>query len=372
VWGPGLFHQKVTPAAALKTPAEAVHVDFLRVMAGVGRTVKHHLLLADFMRYPVMWHWVILALRWWQQLTGVGHGDSLAAAALRDNVRLMLAGCKRCWTFQLLDTLSALGVVPRQAWMPSAGVVPMVQQVLQLDISEEDVLDALQLKFDSVLTDAQHGPSPRDPACPSSSIMVSTYLAWVRAADLSRKPLHLKHTRMTFQQVQCVSRLRLGWHKLAIQEGRFRKVDRGQRGCPLCARLPRRLRSAVAANGTVEDILHFVVECPALDGMRAKFPVLFHPAYISSEDAGTHARYVFNHKHQGMVATALQSLLSKREELLDLIKQRVTDSELLDHMLPDGPPVCVESQRVLAAENYSMVMCDGTSDGGVRMAPDWY
>jgi hypothetical protein len=370
VWGPELFHRKVTPAAALKTPAEAVHVDFLRMMAGVGRTVKHHLLLADFMRYPIMWHWVVLAVRWWLRLTGDSHRDSLAAAALRDNVRLMLAGCKECWAFRLLDTLSTLGVVLRQAWMPSTGMVPAVQQVLQLNIAEKDVLSALQHKFDSVLVGAQGGPSPRDPACPSSSIMVSTYLAWVRAADLSRRPMHLKHTRMTFQQVQCVSRLRLGWHKLAIQEGRFRNIQRDQRGCPLCVQLPARLRTAVAEEGAVEDILHFVVECPALDGMRERFPVLYHPEYISSADAGTHARYVFNHKHQGMVATALQSLLRHREELLGLIQQGVNGEELLDHMLPDGTPLCVESQRLLAAENYSMMMYE---DGaGVQVAPDWY
>ena len=66
VWGPWVFHGMLEKPWS--TGSEEVHLDFLRIMAGVGRQVKRELLLWEFMRYPIMWHWVRLEARFWQRL----------------------------------------------------------------------------------------------------------------------------------------------------------------------------------------------------------------------------------------------------------------------------------------------------------------
>jgi hypothetical protein len=71
VWGPWLFYHEDGLAGrnVEHTAAEKVHLDFLRIMAGVGKTTKQVLLLHDFQRLPVLWRWVALSVRMWCRLT---------------------------------------------------------------------------------------------------------------------------------------------------------------------------------------------------------------------------------------------------------------------------------------------------------------
>jgi Reverse transcriptase (RNA-dependent DNA polymerase) len=234
VWGPWVFHGRLD--SPLCTPAEGVHTDFLRIMAGTGRRIKHQLLLWDYNRYPTMWHWVALATRFWGKLTAADARDKLSAIAMRADVQLMLSGCQHCWAFKFMDTLSCMGVVSREMWQPCAGRQLSVESVMSIKVKESAVTDALTGKWDAEMSQLRACQvDPRDPACAGDRIMAATYVAWVRAASVP--PPHLKCKKLSFRQGQCLVRFRLGWHDLAIQTGRFSGVPRQQRKCVLCEAL---------------------------------------------------------------------------------------------------------------------------------------
>lgn len=218
VWGPWLFHSRngLQVEAGAHVAADKVYRDCLRLMAGVGERANKHLLLLDFARLPLVWRWVALATRLWCKLVSASHADKLSARALRDDVRLMLRGCKDCWVYKWLDTLSSLGVVDRCMWVPTRVSCPTVGAVLGLAVTEKAVKEVLQSKFVQVLADAQVGVNishmadtlPRVAA--SAQVQMQTYVSWVRARDLTLAPPHLKCKRLSFEQVQTICRIRLG------------------------------------------------------------------------------------------------------------------------------------------------------------------
>jgi Reverse transcriptase (RNA-dependent DNA polymerase) len=385
VWGPWLFHQKwrrPSPAA----PAEAVLVDFLRIMAGVGKRVKSELLLHDFLRLPTLWRWVCLAVRLCTKLTGPAAHDKLSAKALREDVRLMLQGCKDCWVFKLLDTLSDMGVVQREAWQPHDHQWPTVSSVLSIIPTEKHVKEELQARWDDILLDAQPDEDAADAVTHSASadtIMLASYLAWVRPWDLSHKLPHLKCQWVTHKQFQCIARMRLGWHSLAIQQGRFRQVPRCRRSCELCkvhGFVDMRVASwGPAAQGgdgghaegdgqalappidPPEDLLHFLVECRILEPVRnqERFRPLFQPDMLSCSHASTLARYIMNYPNQALLADGLLALHERRALCMEQLRQGQFMTDL-------DEPVCPVLRRQVAFESWYEAPIE------VKLAHQWY
>jgi hypothetical protein len=349
VWGPWVFHGRLDDP--LNTAAEAVHMDYLRIMAGTGRRIKHVLLLWDYNRYPTMWHWVALAARFWGKLTAVDASDKLSAVAMRADVQLMLSGCQQCWVFKFLDTLSHLGVLSRDVWQSCDGRHLGVEGVMSIKVKEKAVTDALASKWDATMSQlVTCQVDPRDPACESDRIMAATYVAWVRATSVS--PPHLKCKLLSFRQVQYIVRFRLGWHGLAIQTGRFSRVPRNQRKCVLCEAMHHMEDDGQCP---VEDMLHFLIECRVMQPIREKFPKLFTPSWLPDNKASTHAKYVLNHPDQYQVAYALHCMQEHRRSCLEYVRLGE-----IDRLLPDGYiPEDVALRRLLAAQNYYDDMPEG-------------
>jgi sorting nexin-29 len=69
IWGPLMFAQRLR-GRPFGTRAEQVHTSFLRIMTGVGKGgTSMDVLYRDMHRHPVMYHWVVLAVRWWTKLS---------------------------------------------------------------------------------------------------------------------------------------------------------------------------------------------------------------------------------------------------------------------------------------------------------------
>jgi hypothetical protein len=83
--------------------AEKVHLAHLRTIAGVGECCID-VLMRDFNRKPITHHWVPLAARFFMTLKCMPD-DRLAQCAWVADIDLMLAGCRTCWTYQLLHTM---------------------------------------------------------------------------------------------------------------------------------------------------------------------------------------------------------------------------------------------------------------------------
>ena len=91
-------------------------------------------------------------------------------------------------------------------------------------------------------------------------------------------PKHLKLC-VSFVVLQCLARLRLGWHMLQVRSDRIKKararLPRSQRLCRLCSTEGAFFHAQRVGVGCVEDVQHFLLECPAYQHLRAKHPCVF-------------------------------------------------------------------------------------------------
>lgn len=128
-------------------------------------------------------------------------------------------------------------------------------------------------------------------------------------------------------EVLCVmAQIRVGWVRLEVQAGRLArpKVPRGQRLCKLCAANPewrQLLVARVGAHSVVEDTLHFVLECPAYDGLRdncAAYPLTWRHLLRGAELAAGCMVRIFTGERQSSLAHTLFRMLRVRSGLLEL------------------------------------------------------
>ena len=344
VWGPEVFCQKLRDP--LSNPSEKVQLSFLRIMAGVGASTDRHMLLRELDRYPIMWHWLALAVRFWVRAVKMPT-TRLVRKTLTDDIRLMLSGCTHCWSYFLLKALTTIGMLEERAWWPaSSGSSFTVEHILSLVPQEADVRAALQVRFDEVWTQVGTNPvHPRHPACPDDAIIHSTYAAWCRARAAG-PPGYLKSRVLSFKMIQCLAKTRLGRLPLAIHTGRFTrpKVPRAQRVCVLCQALGYRDEETGAT--PVEDLAHFMLDCRVLDPTRDRFPVFFKPEQLPDPYKDTHMQFVLNHHDHLQLFRCISALMKRRECCMRLVQE----GRLSDIMPAGYLPEDHNMRRQMAAE----------------------
>jgi hypothetical protein len=110
-------------------------------------------------------------------------------------------------------------------------------------------------------------------------------------------------TSLPFPLRRALVSIRMGAHKLDVQCGRFRSAPRAQRVCRL------------HDGSHVEDVMHFMLECPAYAAIRARDPTLFDPLRtLSTPDA--QLRALFATKHQHALALCIHNMLQHRAALM--------------------------------------------------------
>jgi hypothetical protein len=109
----------------------------------------------------------------------------------------------------------------------------------------------------------------------------------------------------------------------------------------------------------VEDMRHHVLDCRALNPIRASFPLLFQPTSLPSASKDAHLKYILNHKDHFMVVKCLLSLEAHRKACLSLIAENRVDEVIpLEHLIPIDHNLV----RLIAAENAHIVDSDDESD----------
>jgi hypothetical protein len=321
VWGPFAFSSKlrVNPFA---TKAEKVHAAFLRHMCGAGKGVSLDVLYADLHRLPVMYHWCVLAVRWWGKMSKarVEPTPPLACRAWLEDVKLALSGCNRCWSYHVLHAMAVLGLAPAD-WRAQP-----FDWVTQQCWAEQQVKEALAAlwrgRWPSVITD------PR--TAPSKGVAMCTYQAWVRpvlpTADPFVRASSPPHTRLClpFSVLRAYAQLRIGWAHLEVEQGRKRRpvVPREQRLCRLCCGEDAPLawrqrvlgRTGRAAN--VEDLKHFLLECPAYDTLRAGCVAFPENVYQRVNDPDCLVK-LLSHEAQASLAWTVHRMQARRASLLE-------------------------------------------------------
>jgi hypothetical protein len=140
------------------------------------------------------------------------------------------------------------------------------------------------------------------------------------------------HTRacvLPFARLKNLAQLRIGCAHLEVEQGRKRRpaVPRQDRLCKLCSAegAPQERQVAVLArtgsSSNVEDLKHFLLECPAYDDLRAVCPAFPADVYTTLSNPGCVAA-VMGHSAQAALANTVSVTLFhmkvRRSELLEL------------------------------------------------------
>ena len=103
-------------------------------------------------------------------------------------------------------------------------------------------------------------------------------------------PTYLKAKALSFRMVQCIAKMRLGWHCLAIHTGRYNGIVRDDRVCRLCQKLG--YRDDTTGSVPVEDLVHFMLDCRVLHPVRDDFPLFFKPASLPGQSKDSHVKFM--------------------------------------------------------------------------------
>ena len=288
-----------------------------------GRIIAYHLpitchkwvTLAKFGRGPLLLRWVKLLARYWERLqqaccTDVDPDDIIASplviAAFKANIQLYLddRDCE-CWAGELLRVMlhEALGVIVDPATCAS------VDDVLGLGLTEQAAVARGVALIESWWQ--QHGASHADPRSSSEDVCCSTYRQRVQGGVVNPKgPPHLKSHLLPLQR-QALIRLRVGSYPLRIATGRnkgdgsvnaqpgqalgSRRIARSMRTCRVCG-----------TAGAVEDMQHFLLECPFYARTRQSWCSAF------GQQATTAS--VLGQRDQGRLAATVSKMLEQLEQ----------------------------------------------------------
>ena len=143
---------------------------------------------------------------------------------------------------------------------------------------------------------------------PSELVTGSTYRYWLGMKGTHPAP-HV-HTHLAWNMRRLLVRFRLGCHDLHICTGRFERPP-APRHARICLVHIQQDASLVA----VEDLAHFMLECPAYSYIRAQYLDIFRPAWDTNTLAAG-MRAVFLTKHQGRLAICLERMLAHRTTVL--------------------------------------------------------
>ena len=323
VWGPDLFGCTSFRMKPCDNSADKVHLAFLRHMIGCGKSTSIDVVLRDMNRMPLSYKWVLLASRWFMKLRDMSV-DRLAYNVWVADIELMLDGCRHCWTYKLLDTLTHLGVLPRAEWDCLSSLVVTKEQVMSLCIVEDVVQSAMHRCFALRWQDLHHDPR----LAPSLQHDKCIHACWVMPANVvtsgsvgrPAQPGHMKLC-MSFKMLQCYARFRVGWHYLESHAARLKQRHRGtqavpwgDRKCRLCS-VPTgpyydgQSRGEGGPGNATEDLRHFMLECPAYCHIRAKYPSVFigGPALSAVDDSSGRQRmlHIFACRKQSDLAACI-------------------------------------------------------------------
>jgi hypothetical protein len=283
---------------APQTPLDAVVYAFLRFVSDTGRSAPSWVLLQEFSVLPLQSHLATCILRMWNSLRDAARSDTVAAHAARADLRLMLLGDKRCWSYKVCHFLASLSsYVPRASPIPEVHARPFLNGTafpldaftywwgLLVNVADVElgVAEFWRARVLSVVTG-----SPRtQPLFPK----FTAYVAWVGVPPVFTKHAHLS-CRLSRCAHVCLMRYRLGcWHFLGANAERTSSAPRRARADRLCTR----------CSAAVDDELHVFAECAALRHIRAAFPDLFPLGVCVSGDV----RAVLDHPQQHRVADYL-------------------------------------------------------------------
>jgi hypothetical protein len=229
---------------------------FLQRVWGVGKSTPRTPLLLEAGRTPLAVFWLRMAVKIWNKALA-RPADDLLGQAVREGASARAPGS---WARALTDALGYLGL----SWLGADGEPCAVDRAEATRAAEDRWLAEYRKPLPGPADVWAQGPravraAPNDY---STGFRALVYTSWFQTEGGWRRRESAAFHLNERGQIEAVMRFRLGAHRLAVTEGRFgsNRRDRNERLCQCCKQ-------------GVEDELH-LFECPAYEGLRARYPRL--------------------------------------------------------------------------------------------------
>jgi len=252
VWGVGGIATMLE--CPQKSITESVQLMFLRGMAGVGSSCHIQSLLSEFGHIPIVHRHLKLAARFWNKMRTLNTATTLHRVWKCDVQLALSHNYKQCWSFHFLTALEKLDMCPRISDMT-------LQQALDLRVSIPTLITKLYKLSSGFLHPSALGDMRCPRSCPTPHVTAVTYRYWVGMTDRLRNGAPHVRCFINASHRFSLTRLRLGCSDLRIVQGRRRGLSRANRTCQVHS-------SFDPHHSEIEDIRHFLLECPAYEGLR--------------------------------------------------------------------------------------------------------
>lgn len=285
VWGPDLLQNCKKPQSLLSNSLQGVVTSFLRHLGKLRKSTPVPVIHREFGRPPLSRRWCQQIVRFWNRCGHEVHPGSYLRQAFWDNLcmtRIQQRGGYTCWAECVLRMLRSLGL--------KAYAEQVTNAVLQLNHNRYSMEARLPVLSEDVVLAAwdnvwgswwQPRLPPRNPVCKEAKLAAYEYWMAVPSCPEGEQglfeqerdpwyPLHMPwYVRYTHKchplHVWSLARMRCGSHSLGVETGRWgpQRLNRTERLCRKCAM------------GVMEDEMHVLLECPAMETLRCEYPSLF-------------------------------------------------------------------------------------------------
>lgn len=282
IWGVNhLMNEKIWDEA------EKIHQTFLRQILGLRRSLNPDILLAEFGRLPLRFHWFTLIIRFLNRMVNLPD-DRLLKQAFNESISLDYQGFPS-WSHKV------------RKW-----INPKLQISFQFDwpkeVNEEEVLaqatkeyyQGWVLKGGSKLNSylslyrkVIHGEDR-----PENVITI-------RQSDFDFSPAaHLKIKSKPVRDL--ISKFRTSQHNLEVECGRWKDIPREERTCKCCSL------------ALTEDESHLIFDCPLYYDIRGQF----YREIFEKANTDKNIRIMFNEISVHEMGQFLKKCFQKREAFL--------------------------------------------------------
>jgi hypothetical protein len=189
-----------------------------------------------------------------------------------------------------------------------------LQQALALRVSISPLTSKLHALARSSLSLGNMGDVRCPRTCTTAHVTSVTYRYWIGMTATQRRGApHVRHFMPALHRF-CLTRLRLACSDLRVVQGRRSGLDRTQRTCMVHS-------SFDPDHNEIEDVRHFLLECPAYEGLRLHpyFRDIFSCLHSASPHPVTTSvmiRQILMHPNQHRLAMCLSRMFNLRRLIL--------------------------------------------------------
>lgn len=215
------------------TAIEKVHLDFCKRLLGVKVTTMKSAVYFEWGRYPLYVTRKIRVFKYWIKLLNTNNCILQNTYSFLLHLSNVAPSFKNNWVLFIKDELCKLGL--HDIWLMQSNLdckntYFLIKQRI-FDIAKQEIMSQIQCSSKcnvyKYLID---------------NFCIQTYLS---------KPIPSQYKKY-------LSKFRLSSHQLAIEVGRFKKVEKCNRFCFKC-------------RNTIEDEFHFILQCPLYSYYRTKY-----------------------------------------------------------------------------------------------------